>query len=80
MQADAPPWETLVFDEIDDVDAVKVTVAFGPVDIVARGRGTGATCPDPCVGHGDASVGVLGVLPLVEYRVELGQSAGFRGE
>lgn len=52
MQVDAPSWETLVFDGIDDVDVVKVTVAFGTVDIVARGHGTGATCPD-CGHHSE---------------------------
>ncbi|MFJ9250343.1 ISL3 family transposase [Streptomyces sp. NPDC101776] len=46
MHADALSWETLVFAGIDNVDVVRVTAAFGTVDIVARGRRTGAACPD----------------------------------
>ena len=72
MEADAPPWETLVFDGIDDVDVVKVTVAFGAVDIVARGRGARATCPD-CGHYSERTHGSyqrrLRDLPLGELRV-----------
>ena len=39
-------WDSLVFDGIDGVDVDAVTVAFGRVDIVARGRATGGVCPD----------------------------------
>lgn len=46
MQTDAPFWDSLVFDGIDDVDVEAVTAAFGAVDVVVRGRATGATCPD----------------------------------
>jgi hypothetical protein len=46
MQADASFWDSLVFDGIDDVDLETVTVAFGTVDVVARGRAAGAACPD----------------------------------
>lgn len=46
MQTDAPFWDSLVFDGIDDVDVEAVTAAFGTVDVAVRGRATGATCPD----------------------------------
>ncbi|WP_420856877.1 transposase family protein [Streptomyces populi] len=46
MQADAAFWDSLVFDGIDDVDVEAVTVAFCAVDVVGRGRETGAACPD----------------------------------
>ncbi|QUC59160.1 ISL3 family transposase [Streptomyces sp. A2-16] len=46
MQTDALFWKTLVFDGVDEVDVEKVTAAFGTIDIVAKGRTTGATCPD----------------------------------
>ncbi len=46
MQTDALFWKTLVFDGIDEVAVEKVTAAFGTIDIVAKGRTTGATCPD----------------------------------
>ncbi|MFJ8982996.1 ISL3 family transposase [Streptomyces sp. NPDC102282] len=46
MQTDAPFWDSLVFDGIDDVEVEAVTVAFGTVEVVARGRMTGAACPD----------------------------------
>lgn len=46
MQTDAPFWDLLVFDGIDDVDVEAVTAAFGTVDVVARGRAAGANCPD----------------------------------
>ncbi|MFB7091619.1 transposase family protein, partial [Streptomyces sp. NPDC056296] len=37
---------TSVFDGIDDVEVEAVTVAFGTVEVVARGRMAGAACPD----------------------------------
>lgn len=37
-------WDSLVFDGIDGVDVDAVTVAFGRVDIVTRGRATGGVC------------------------------------
>ncbi|WP_246203541.1 transposase family protein [Streptomyces tailanensis] len=46
MQADASFWDSLVFDGIDDVDAEAVSAAVGTVDVMARGRGAGAACPD----------------------------------
>ncbi|MFD5068015.1 ISL3 family transposase [Streptomyces sp. NPDC058369] len=46
MQIDAPFWDSLVFEGIDDVDVEAVTVAFGTVEVVARGRPAGAACPD----------------------------------
>ncbi|MEU8461766.1 transposase family protein [Streptomyces sp. NPDC029003] len=46
MQTDAPFWDLLVFDGIDDVDVEAVTAAFGTVEVVARGRAAGAACPD----------------------------------
>ncbi|MFJ4321404.1 transposase [Streptomyces lavendulae] len=46
MQTDAPFWDSLVFDGIDDVGVEAVTVAFGTVEVVARGRMAGAACPD----------------------------------
>ncbi|WP_328761052.1 MULTISPECIES: ISL3 family transposase [unclassified Streptomyces] len=46
MQTDAPFWDSLVFDGIDDVDVEAVTAAFGTVEVVARGRAAGAACPD----------------------------------
>ncbi len=46
MQTDAPFWDSLVFDGIDDVEVEAVTVAFGTVEVVARGRMAGAACPD----------------------------------
>jgi transposase len=52
MQADASFWNSPVFDGIDgidgidDVDVEAVTAAFVTVDVVARGRAAGATCPD----------------------------------
>ncbi|WBO69003.1 ISL3 family transposase [Streptomyces camelliae] len=45
MQTDAPFWESLVFDGIDDVDVEAVTAAFGTVEVVANGRAAGAACP-----------------------------------
>ncbi|MGW7530485.1 ISL3 family transposase [Streptomyces sp. NPDC054783] len=46
MQADASFWDLFVFAGIDDLDVEAVTAAFGTVDVVARGRAAGATCPD----------------------------------
>lgn len=46
MQTDAPFWDSLVFDGIDDVDVEAVTAAFGTVEVVARGRAAGSGCPD----------------------------------
>lgn len=47
MQTDAPSfWDSLVFDGIDDVDVEAVTAAFGTVEVAARGRASGAACPD----------------------------------
>ncbi|MFD7030238.1 hypothetical protein ACFWAR_19570 [Streptomyces sp. NPDC059917] len=39
MTIDAPFWDSLVFDGIDDVDVEAVTAAFGTVEVAARGRG-----------------------------------------
>ncbi|MER7220439.1 MULTISPECIES: hypothetical protein [Streptomyces] len=33
MQTDAPFWDSLVFDGIDDVDVEAVTAAFGTVEV-----------------------------------------------
>ena len=46
MQTDAPFWDSLVFDGIDEVDVEAVTAAFGTVEVVARGRAAGSACPD----------------------------------
>ncbi|MFF3495246.1 ISL3 family transposase [Streptomyces sp. NPDC002795] len=46
MQTDAPFWDSLVFDGIDDVEVEAVTAAFGTVEVMARGRAAGAACPD----------------------------------
>ncbi|MGW1411745.1 ISL3 family transposase [Streptomyces sp. NPDC002403] len=46
MQTDAPFWNSLVFDGINDVEVEAVTAAFGTVEVVARGRAAGAACPD----------------------------------
>ncbi|MFI6468570.1 ISL3 family transposase [Streptomyces sp. NPDC050538] len=46
MQTDAPFWDSLVFDGIDDVDVEAVTAAFGTVEVAARGRVVGSSCPD----------------------------------
>ncbi|MGW7608009.1 transposase family protein [Streptomyces sp. NPDC054766] len=35
-----------MFDGIDDVDVDAVTVSFGTVEVVARGRVAGEACPD----------------------------------
>lgn len=72
MQTGGPSWETLVFDGIDDVGVEKVSVAFGTVDIVARGCKAGATCPD-CGRYSERVHGLyqrrLQDLPLGEQRV-----------
>ncbi|MFI7316850.1 transposase family protein [Streptomyces venezuelae] len=46
VQADAPFWDSQVFDGIDDVEVEAVTAAFGTVEVMARGRAVGAVCPD----------------------------------
>jgi hypothetical protein len=46
IQADASFWNSLVFDGIDELAVEAVTAAFGRVDVVARGRGAGTSCPD----------------------------------
>ncbi|MFD4757290.1 transposase family protein [Streptomyces sp. NPDC058426] len=46
MQTDAPFWNSLVFEGIDEVDVEAVSAAFGTVEVVARGRAAGAACPD----------------------------------
>ncbi|MFE9859194.1 ISL3 family transposase [Streptomyces sp. NPDC005780] len=46
MQTDAPFWDSLVFDGIDDVDVEAVSAAFGTGEVMARGRTAGAACPD----------------------------------
>lgn len=46
MQTDAPFWDSLVIDGIDDVDVEAVTAAFGTVEVAARGRAAGSACPD----------------------------------
>ncbi|WP_327380556.1 transposase family protein [Streptomyces sp. NBC_01207] len=46
MQTDAPFWDSLVFDGIDEVAVETVTAAFGTVEVVARGREAEAACPD----------------------------------
>jgi hypothetical protein len=45
MQTDAPFWDSLVFDGIDEVDVEAVTAAIGTVEVVAKGRAAGAACP-----------------------------------
>ncbi|WP_405691203.1 transposase family protein [Streptomyces sp. NBC_00057] len=45
-KVDVSFWDSLVFAGIDDVDVEAVTTAFGTADVVARGRATGAACPD----------------------------------
>ncbi|MET9913492.1 hypothetical protein ABZZ74_43205 [Streptomyces sp. NPDC006476] len=46
MQADASFRNSLVFDGIDELAVEAVTAAFGTVDVVARSRRAGASCPD----------------------------------
>ncbi|MGW6288236.1 transposase family protein [Streptomyces sp. NPDC055107] len=45
MQIDAPFWDSLIFEGIDEVDVEAVSAAFGTVEVVARGRAAGAACP-----------------------------------
>ncbi|WP_433543693.1 hypothetical protein ACQPZG_00240 (plasmid) [Streptomyces sp. CA-294286] len=52
MQTDAPFWDSLAFDGIDEVDVEAVTAAFGTVEVMARGRAAGGACPD-CGGFSD---------------------------
>ncbi|MFI2433620.1 hypothetical protein [Streptomyces sp. NPDC018693] len=54
MQIDAPLWNSLVFEGIDEVKAEAVTAAFDTIEVVARGRAGGAACPD-CVRSSDRS-------------------------
>ncbi|MEU2827029.1 transposase family protein [Streptomyces bacillaris] len=46
MQIDAPFWDSLILEGIDEVDVEAVSAAFGTVEVVARGRAAGAACPD----------------------------------
>lgn len=46
MQTDAPFWDSLVFEGIDEVNVEAVTAAFGTVEVAARGRAAAAACPD----------------------------------
>ncbi|MGI5447916.1 ISL3 family transposase [Streptomyces sp. CA-243310] len=46
MQTNAPFWDSLIFDGIDDVEVEAVTAAFGTVEVVARGRADALACPD----------------------------------
>ncbi|MFJ5901614.1 ISL3 family transposase [Streptomyces sp. NPDC093064] len=46
MQTDAPFWDSLVFEGIDEVEVEAVSAAFGTVEVVARGRAAGSACPD----------------------------------
>ncbi|MFD4609626.1 ISL3 family transposase [Streptomyces sp. NPDC058440] len=46
MQTDAPFWDSLVFEGIDEVEIEAVSAAFGAVEVVARGRAAGSACPD----------------------------------
>ncbi|UUU37616.1 transposase family protein [Streptomyces sp. NBC_00162] len=46
MQTNAPFWDSLVSDRIDEMDIEAVTAAFGTVEVAARGRATGAERPD----------------------------------
>ncbi|MGW7243811.1 transposase family protein [Streptomyces sp. NPDC054804] len=45
-QTDAPFWDSLVFDGIDDIEVEAATAAFGTVEVAARGRAVGSSCPD----------------------------------
>ncbi|WP_229843817.1 hypothetical protein [Streptomyces chryseus] len=38
MQTDAPFWDSLMFDGIDEVDIEAVTAAFGTVEVAVRAR------------------------------------------
>ncbi|MFF8717769.1 transposase family protein, partial [Streptomyces sp. NPDC015184] len=46
VQTDAPSWDSLVFERIDEVDIEAVSAAFGTVEVVVGGRAAGAVCPD----------------------------------
>jgi transposase len=46
MQTDAPIWDSLVFEGVDEVNVEAVTAAFGTVEVVARGRAVSSACPD----------------------------------
>ncbi|WP_328296944.1 transposase family protein [Streptomyces sp. NBC_00435] len=46
MLTDAWFWGSIVFEGVDDVDVAAVMAAFGTVEVVARGRLSGAECPD----------------------------------
>ncbi|MFJ3780105.1 ISL3 family transposase [Streptomyces sp. NPDC090075] len=46
MQADSPLWDSLVFDGIDDVEVESVSAVFDTVNLSARGRARGTSCPD----------------------------------
>jgi transposase len=46
METDVPFWDLLVFEGIDEVDVRAVRSGFGSVEVLARGRKTGARCPD----------------------------------
>ncbi|MEH0541595.1 hypothetical protein QA802_00415 [Streptomyces sp. B21-105] len=46
MQTDAPFWDSLVSDGIDEMDVEAVTAALGTVEVVAKGRTAEAACPD----------------------------------
>jgi hypothetical protein len=46
MQTDAPFWDSLVYDGMDDVDVEAVTAAFGRVEVGTQGRAAGGLCPD----------------------------------
>ncbi|WP_241678995.1 ISL3 family transposase [Streptomyces lasalocidi] len=46
MQINAPFWDSLVFGGIDEVEVEAVAAVFGTVEVVARGRGAAAACPD----------------------------------
>ncbi|MFE9790283.1 hypothetical protein ACFYRL_00885 [Streptomyces goshikiensis] len=39
MQTDAPFWDSLVFEGIEDVDVEPVTAAFGTVEVVSARDG-----------------------------------------
>jgi hypothetical protein len=45
-QTDAPFWDSLVYDGMDDVDVEAVTAAFGRVEVGTQGRAAGGLCPD----------------------------------
>ncbi|MFI8003109.1 hypothetical protein [Streptomyces sp. NPDC086010] len=83
MQTGAPFWNSLVFDGIDKVEVEPVTVAFGTVEVVARGRAAGVVCPD-CGRFADRirdryqcaepGKGVRGARPVQRGGVDVGLS------